>query len=249
MAQRPVVPQFGNWDTENNTPYTIYFAEARNAKNGGKMINPNDPMDYPGMFPNLAQESPSRARNVPEEPKGRTAVRPTIIRSQSRENGNNNVGRQSGTGSGQNRGGSGLGSGQPGRQNGESVHSIDRSPLHPQYQAKWNEKSSGSPAWENKYSNESSTATPGRSRMRPVSPGVQYPDKVAAVPIFGGWNENDPSSGENYTLAFNNVRHEKNSGSPMVSNMTAEQAYANKQKQNDRNKNKSMSRWFPCFGK
>ena len=64
------------------------------------------------------------------------------------------------------------------------------------------------------------------------------PDKVAAVPIFGGWDENDPAAGENYTLAFNNVRHEKNSGSPMVSNMTAEQAYANKQKQNDRNKNK-----------
>lgn len=261
MAQRPVVPQFGNWDGEDNVPYTIYFEKARKAKNGGNMINPNDPMENPGMFPSSAQATPSRAKNAPEEPKGRRAVRPTTLDRQSRENGdkrkftesplsNDNVSRQSGTGSThQNRGGSESGSGQPGRQNAGSEHSIDQSPLHTQYQAKRNEKSKSSPARESKHSNGISHATPGRSRMKPVSTGVEYPDKGAAVPRFGEWDENNPSSADNFTHMFNQVRHEKNSNSPMVSNTSTEQAYANRRKQNDHNKHKTQIRCFPCFGK
>ncbi|KAK1355998.1 hypothetical protein POM88_049254 [Heracleum sosnowskyi] len=257
--QRPVVPQFGNWDGQGNIPYTIYFDEARKSKLGGKMVNPNDPMEYPGMFPSSPQATPFRSKNVPEEPLGKTAVRPTTLDSQSGGNkdrkrftdtpvNNDNVIR--GVGSPHhNRGGRGPGSDQPGRQNVGLVHSIDRSPLHPQLQAKRNEKSGGSPAWESKRPNGISNATPGRSRMKPVSTGVQYPEKSAAVPRFGEWDEENPSSGENYTHAFNQVHHEKISGSPMVSNMSAEQPSATRQKQNVGNKYKLQSRWFPCFGK
>lgn len=255
--KRPVVPQFGNWDGDN-VPYTIYFDEARKSKLGGNMINPNDPMEYPGMFPSSPQATPSRAKNVPEEPIGRTSVRPTTFDSQSGENKDRKrftdtpVSNDNSRGIGSthhNRRGNGPGSDQPGRQNGGSLHSIDRSPLHPQFQAKRNEKSSGSPARESKRPSGNSNATPGRSRMKPVSTGVQYPEKGAAVPRFGEWDEANPSSGDNYTHAFNQVRHEKISGSPMVSNMGAEQGYATRQKQNGHDKYKSLSRWFPCFGK
>lgn len=263
MAQRPIVPQFGNWESEDNVPYTIYFDKARKGKNGGKMINPNDPQENPDMFPPSAQAPPSRASNRPEEPIGRRAVRPTPESRSRREDGdprqfteapprNDNVGRRGGTGhtglTHQNRGGHGSGFGRPARQSAGSEHSIDRSPLHPQYQAKIVGKGSGSPSWESKHLYDSYHGTPGRSRLKPVSRGDESPDKGAAVPRFGEW-ENNPSSGDNYTHIFNKVREEKITGSPMVSNMSTDPSYANRRKQNDHDKYKSQSSCFPCFKK
>ena len=67
------------------------------------------------------------------------------------------------------------------------------------------------------------------------------PDKGAAVPRFGEWDENNPSSAENFTQKFNKVRQEKNSNTPVVSSTSrgqAGEAYANRRKQNDYNRNK-----------
>ncbi|KAI8014712.1 RPM1-interacting protein 4 [Camellia lanceoleosa] len=78
MAQRSHVPKFGNWESEENVPYTVYFDKARKGRTGGKMINPNDPQENPDMFPNTeptAQAPPSRTRTEPEEPPRRGAVR------------------------------------------------------------------------------------------------------------------------------------------------------------------------------
>lgn len=76
MQQRPVVPQFGKWDTEGNVPYTVYFENARKGKNGGKMINPNDVRQNPGMF---APPAPT-TKNAPKEPIGRkAAARPKTL--------------------------------------------------------------------------------------------------------------------------------------------------------------------------
>lgn len=38
------------------------------------------------------------------------------------------------------------------------------------------------------------------------------PEKGAAVPRFGEWNESDPQSAENFTHIFNKVREERNTG-------------------------------------
>ncbi|KAA8527913.1 hypothetical protein F0562_035218 [Nyssa sinensis] len=46
MAQRSQVPKFGNWESEENVPYTVYFDSTRKSKSGKKM-NPNDPQDTP----------------------------------------------------------------------------------------------------------------------------------------------------------------------------------------------------------
>ncbi|KAL6970986.1 hypothetical protein U1Q18_030665 [Sarracenia purpurea var. burkii] len=42
MAKSSQVPTFGNWESEENVPYTTYFDNATKKKGGGKM-NPNEP--------------------------------------------------------------------------------------------------------------------------------------------------------------------------------------------------------------
>ncbi|KAH9784798.1 RPM1-interacting protein 4 [Citrus sinensis] len=44
-----------------------------------------------------------------------------------------------------------------------------------------------------------------------TTPDLEVPDKGAAVPKFGDWDENNPSSADGYTHIFNQVREERNS--------------------------------------
>uniref|UniRef100_A0A5B7AY18 Putative RPM1-interacting protein 4 n=1 Tax=Davidia involucrata TaxID=16924 RepID=A0A5B7AY18_DAVIN len=258
MAQRPHVPKFGNWESEENVPYTVYFEKARKGRSGGKMINPNDPQENPDMFPNNAspaQAPPSETRTVPEEPIGLEAVRPTHEHRVSREDGdvrkstesspahNDNMGRKAASESTQQRyGGRGSNYGRPARHSTGSEHSIERSPLHPHHQARIVGKGNGSPSWEGKNSNENSHGTPGRSRMKPVTRGDESPDKGAAVPKFGEWDENNPSSADGYTHIFNKVREERHTGGAKVPGIDTESSYATVRKQNANNSSKSC-----CF--
>lgn len=43
------VPKFGDWDSDNNVPYTDYFENALKQKSGVK-LNPNDPEENPEAF-------------------------------------------------------------------------------------------------------------------------------------------------------------------------------------------------------
>lgn len=55
------MPKFGNWETEEHIPYTVYFEKARYKKYGVKM-NPNNPQQNPNSFSENvtpAQASPS----------------------------------------------------------------------------------------------------------------------------------------------------------------------------------------------
>ncbi|KAL2508056.1 RPM1-interacting protein 4 [Forsythia ovata] len=233
--QNSNVPKFGNWENEGNVPYTVFFDKARKTK-GGKMINPNDPQENPDMFrsispsppapaPAPASASPSKPRTRPENAVGRGAVRPTPDRRMSREEGDynkitnsparsENLGQKTANESTQqNYGGRGTRYGRPARSSAGSEHSIDRSPLHPHYQAKIVEGGSGSPAQEGKNSYDSSHGVTGKSRLRPVTREVESPDRGAAVPRFGDW-ENDPQSAENFTGIFDKVRKEKQTGQP-----------------------------------
>ncbi|KAG5514790.1 hypothetical protein RHGRI_035989 [Rhododendron griersonianum] len=106
-------------------------------------------------------------------------------------------------------GGSG---GHPGRQGtGSADHSIDRSPLHPHHQ-KVMEKGSASPGGEGKNSYNSSHGGAGKSRMKPADQGDETPDRGAAVPKFGDWDEKNPQSADNYTGIFQRVRDERYNG-------------------------------------
>lgn len=50
LQQRSHVPKFGNWDGDQNVPYTAYFENARKEKVGGVRMNPNDPEENPEAF-------------------------------------------------------------------------------------------------------------------------------------------------------------------------------------------------------
>ncbi|CAK9168230.1 unnamed protein product [Ilex paraguariensis] len=246
-VQRPNVPQFGNWENEGAVPYTIYFDNARKGKKGGKMINPNDPQENRDLFANippLDQAPPSRIGTDPGEPTGRRAVRPTHERPvSSREDGNlrqftdsparnANLGnRHSSESVHQYNGGRGSNSGRPVRQSAGSEHSIDRSTDHPHHQAKLMGKGSGSPASEGKNSYDSSHGTPGRSRLKPVTRRDESVDKAAAIPRFGDWDVNNPSSADNYTDIFNRKRQEKQAEGGNSTSTVTDPSYNHMKKQ------------------
>ncbi|XVF21361.1 hypothetical protein REPUB_Repub12eG0083800 [Reevesia pubescens] len=229
MAQRSHVPKFGNWESEE-VPYTAYFDKARQGRSGGKIVNPNDPQESPDLHPNhvAPTRAPPASRAKPEvdEPVGHGPARRAHARGRSREEGDfrqyadsptrhDNVNRRASADFAPSRYGRGVSSGEapkrPPRSSIGSENSIEKSPLH--HQARVTGRGSmASTAWEGKTSYDSSHGTPGRSRMRPSTRGDESPDKGAAVPKFGDWDENNPASADGYTHIFNKVREERNSG-------------------------------------
>ncbi|XP_057512042.1 RPM1-interacting protein 4-like [Actinidia eriantha] len=246
MAQRSHVPKFGNWESEDNVPYTVYFEKARKGKGGGKMINPNNPQENPDMFPNSAPPAdqvppPPCNRTEPEEPIRKGPARPIHDeRRVSREDGdlrqftdsparNDNPGRKaSGESAHQRPGGRGPNSGRPVRSSAGSEYSIDRSPLHPHHQAKVMDKGGAAPSGEGQRSYDSSHGAPGKSKMRPR--GDETPDGGAAVPRFGEWDEKNPAAADQYTGIFNRVREERHGTpkSPGVGNVPSYGATPNR---------------------
>ncbi|MBA0758415.1 hypothetical protein Gotri_021415, partial [Gossypium trilobum] len=228
MQQRSHVPKFGNWESEGNVPYTAYFDKARQGRSGGKIVNPNDPQESPELHQDYGAptRAPPASRPKPEsdEPIGHGPARRGHERGRSREEGdlrqyadsparNENVNRRASGDSTPSRYGRGVSSGEAQKRSTRtsigSENSIDKSPLHP---ARGTGRGSmASPAWEGKTLNDSSHGTPGRSKLRP-SKGDESPDKAAAVPKFGDWDENNPSSADGYTHIFNQVREERNNG-------------------------------------
>ncbi|KAL9667837.1 hypothetical protein QQ045_002206 [Rhodiola kirilowii] len=216
---RPHVPQFGKWDAEENVPYTVYFEKAREGRGGGRMINPNDPQENPEAFGSPAP--PTRTRTEEDKP-----VRSTHERRPSREDHDlkeGNVGRRADRPA-QYQGNqvAGEGNRRPSRTSVGSEQSVDRSPLHPHYQAKITGRGSGSPSWEGKGS--AGHGTPGRSRLRARDDDI---DKGAAVPKFGEWDEANPASADGFTHIFNKVREERHTGTPNITTETHDYSGSN----------------------
>ncbi|CAN0897930.1 RPM1-interacting protein 4 [Linum grandiflorum] len=192
QQQRSHVPKFGNWESDDNVPYTAYFDKARKGRTGGKMINPNDPMENPDL---LVEQTPSAAPKVRVEPELKQAV----VGSPARGRAGSERGR-----------GSGAAVSRPARTSGGSDNSFEKSPLHPHARVSGRGSGAPSPVWEGKSSQENSHSTPGRSRMRPK--GDESPDQSSAVPKFGDWDESNPASADGYTHIFNKVREERLGG-------------------------------------
>ncbi|KAA3468831.1 RPM1-interacting protein 4-like [Gossypium australe] len=231
MAQRSHVPKFGNWEGEEDVPYTAYFDKARKGRTGGKIVNPNDPEENPDLrrdyvVPNKAPPA-SRTKPEADELVGDGPVRRGHERGRSRDEGDfkqyadspvchDNVNRRA------------LGDSTPTRFGREaprqgtrpkvgSENSIEKSPLHHQARVA-GRGTMASPAYEAKTSYDSSHGTPGRSKLRLNTRGDEsvisllHPDEGAAVPKFGDWDENNPASADGYTHIFNKVREERNNG-------------------------------------
>ncbi|XP_051143710.1 RPM1-interacting protein 4-like [Andrographis paniculata] len=233
---RSNVPKFGNWENEDNVPYTVYFEKARKNRGGGKMTNPNDPQENQEVF-----DVPPRSK--PNEPVGRGAAeRVAEQRGGSKGDGdlihpNKSPARVENTvqktGNELNYGAPrGQRPARPARTSGGS-DSMERSPLHPRYPAKVMGVGSASPtptSWDGR-NYESVRGDQGRSRPKPVARGDESPDASAAVPKFGEWDENDPSSAEQFTGIFDKVREERHSSHNNVSGGTPRHSSHNRGQQ------------------
>lgn len=174
------MPKFGNWENEDNVPYTVCFDKARQ-KRGGKMMKSNDPQEKTDVLPDndpspVAPAHSAKSSTRSEEPVVRGTVRPTPEHRVSKEDGEfRQVSSSSSQGesTGQrtaNGGGRVQRPAPPARPGAGSEQSFERSPLHPHYQAKVVGRGGASPAWEGK-NDDSSHGTPGRSRLRPTTRG------------------------------------------------------------------------------
>lgn len=187
MQQRPTVPKFGNWESDQDVPYTQYFDKARKGKNAGKIINPNDPandMDINIDKPPI-QASPFRNGEESELRVG-GAPKPKHERQLSKEDGDfrrstespaphDNSDRRASSEHHRNIS-SGDAPKRAGRQSGGHDRSVEHSPLHQHHQARTGGRGGGvsSPSWDRRSSEGSQGVaphTPGRSRLRPVSRG------------------------------------------------------------------------------
>ncbi|XP_077229057.1 RPM1-interacting protein 4-like isoform X3 [Tasmannia lanceolata] len=246
MAQRSHVPKFGNWEAEENVPYTAYFDKARKGKTGEKMINPNDPQENPDAFSDDAppvHAPPSKTE--PEVPTPASVAAALKTRDERRTSKEDSELRRSTDSPGRPRD-------PPRRANRQGGTSVDHSPLHPNYQPRAASKGGvSSPSWERKGSSEGGSHgglapnTPGRSRLRPTARGDETPEKGAAVPKFGEWDENNPASADGYTHIFNKVREEKQIGSAKVPVMPTDSSYPYGRKQE--NTRDSESTMCGCF--
>ncbi|XP_021641462.2 uncharacterized protein LOC110636194 isoform X2 [Hevea brasiliensis] len=69
---RSAVPKFGNWESEENVPYTVYFEKARKERTEGKMNrnyseeNPDIFNTKPPIHASSFQMKPTEAQKVPE---------------------------------------------------------------------------------------------------------------------------------------------------------------------------------------
>ncbi|KAF2284528.1 hypothetical protein GH714_026145 [Hevea brasiliensis] len=76
---------------------------------------------------------------------------------------------------------------------------------------------------------------PGKEK---VHMRVAMPDKGAAVPKFGEWDENNPASADGYTHIFNKVREERQIEAGKVPGMPTESSMSNTRKETPSNSSK-----------
>ncbi|MCO5572954.1 hypothetical protein L7F22_026716 [Adiantum nelumboides] len=205
MAQKPShIPKFGNWDPNDHMPYTVVFDNARAGK-GGKIINPNDPMESEVFF-GKGSDAGSANSGASVESIPRPPVRHQ--RRASREDsefGFSNEGFNSGHGQKSSRGDEDFSQIENGSNHDRASMGSGVSPMHPQaYGGRLGRKpGSASPAVDRKPDGVA-PGTPNRNRQ---------PERYAApLPKFGDWDVNNPSAGEGFTVIFDKARDEKKTG-------------------------------------
>lgn len=199
------MPKFGNWETEENVPYTTYFENARRVSSGER-VNPSNSPDNPNLVSKFETRRGSEAARAKHENmlSQENGELQKSCGSPSRPNG----GRKASVNSTHYQP-AGVSSDTPkrsARANGGGFRSADQSPLHPHYQAKIGAKGS---AVSSDGNHGLAPSTPGRSRLRSVARGNETPDRGASVPKFGEWDETDPSSADGFTHIFNKVKEER----------------------------------------
>ncbi|KAJ0984400.1 hypothetical protein J5N97_002756 [Dioscorea zingiberensis] len=226
MAQKVHVPKFGNWESDN-VPYTTYFDNARKDKGaGGKMINPNDPEENPdafvsGIFPqgykfakpeqdddesydfgngNLANVSPMKHGRAIKSQQRENRFRDDsgfqgFMKSPSPQHFSHQRGDVDQKGSKTHK------SGKP-----DSTEKYNPDVALMSHQNRRN-PASYSPERSYMFSPPRQTTLKTGNNHHGTKP--QQHQRGASVPKFGAWDENDPKSGEGFTIIFNKVKEEK----------------------------------------
>ncbi|KAL1826270.1 hypothetical protein ACET3Z_004682 [Daucus carota] len=210
MAKSAHVPKFGNWGGEDNVPYTAYFDSARKSKAGGAMINPNDPEQNPEAFM-FGSDDDVKVFQAPLQHNISNDIEAP------KEN-HQNIGslKRNSSGSGQNY--------KNGMKSVTSETSSDRSNSNSSLPS--NHRIARTERKKNSIDNISFyPPSPGPNRLR--NGHNLYDDfstRSASVPMFGQWDERDPTSGDGFTVIFNKVKEEKQiaaSKFPIVPNQPA----------------------------
>ncbi|KAL0927945.1 hypothetical protein M5K25_002172 [Dendrobium thyrsiflorum] len=128
-------------------------------------------------------------------------------------------------------------------------HSAEHSPLHHHHQARVaNKGGSSSPSWERKISSDgghgTTSNTPGKSRLRAGGRADESPEEGAAVPKFGEWDEDNPSSADGFTGIFNKVREEKQTSATKVPILTDDSTYLSSYHHEKRSKRSTICSCF-----
>ncbi|KAK1411174.1 hypothetical protein QVD17_37720 [Tagetes erecta] len=209
MAVRSQVPKFGDWENQDEVPYTVYFEKAKKGRKAKLNSQISDPSLNKEPSFQSAEEAQIRysesLKSEPERPKVHDSPGPKHETRVSREEVNL---RKSSDSLPQPR--------RTSRQSGGSVQSFDNSPGYPRQHVRGGNKASVSS--ESSYG--AGSLTPGRTRLGQVTRNDENADDGPAIPKFGDWDDNDPTSGEGYTEVFNKARHDKHAAggkSPMIS--------------------------------
>lgn len=205
MAQNGI-PAWGNWDSTDNTPYTQKFENVRRTKKTGVSSSPSDPrrspepprksplhpskytpeaLDHsPKYQPHASKPEPDHPRPMASplrEPVPRRHANP--LHQQHLDQG---------------------GYGSPYRATAGAA-----SPMQAGNAARSKHPSAGMQTPERRASSAvHGPLTPGRIGAKQGGRAYEVDDEVA-VPPFGGWDEGNAASGENYTGIFNRVRNDK----------------------------------------
>ncbi|KAL4578448.1 hypothetical protein LXL04_014571 [Taraxacum kok-saghyz] len=207
MALRSQVPKFGNWENEEDVPYTAYFEKAkevRHAKTQPQIPDPSSKNEPP--YQSQEETEIKRGDSTNSEPERPKASRTKEESRASHEEGDP---RKSSDALSNPR--------RTSRQSGGSDLSFDNLPMPPHPPARSGNRAT---AGSSEGNHGPASSTPGRSRLKQVTRGDESPDDDTAIPKFGEWDEKNPSSAEGYTHIFNKAREDRHNGggkSPMVS--------------------------------
>ncbi|MCO5607131.1 hypothetical protein L7F22_061324 [Adiantum nelumboides] len=216
------VPKFGQWDANDQMPFTLVFEKARADHKGGrgagnKVVNPNDPYENLAAFGLKSNGAPPSSQRTLQqyyadesEQRVNTAVVPNISGGPMRSTTGEPAKKGSYGGMRDNER-MGLREGQYSEQSSKNPSApskgrLGNRPVVPSHLApdKNGQREGGSPLHH-------AAKTP----LRPASRGEDmFPERASAIPKFGAWDEKDPTSGDGYTLIFSHARKEKIIGGP-----------------------------------
>ncbi|KAK2653012.1 hypothetical protein Ddye_012868 [Dipteronia dyeriana] len=196
MANHSHVPKFGNWDKEDNIPYTSYFENARKGKAGVRM-NPNDPEENPEAFMIASGGGLDNTDHGDYQP-----IQASVNADSDKSNSSEKRLIEGNTYNDQKSGRNKSITTDFRSDRSKSDHSL----LQPGHRHLKSDRKKGL----GEGSNSLSPSVQGDSRQRSEShPSDEPHHRAASVPKFGAWDETDPASGEGFTVIFNKVKEEK----------------------------------------